>query len=316
MNVTILKEYPPAVDRMKRSPSPLRYPGGKSALFPFVSELISSNGLEDGHYAEPFAGGAGLALSLMFNDVVSEIHLNDIDRSIYTFWDAVLNKTESFIECIENVDISVDEWHRQRQVQLEKETANAFELGFSTFYLNRTNRSGILKGGIIGGKHQNSQYQIDCRFKKEKLIKKIQHIQKYREHVHLYNCDAAEFISKIESKFPENVFFCIDPPYYSKGHTLYTNYYQHSDHEKLAEVILNLDRPWMLTYDNSPTIAKLYESKALFNFSLKYSLARKRIGRELLVLSDKLTLRKESNMEEILKRYSFVQKQNSAASRY
>ena len=302
---------------MKRSPSPLRYPGGKSAIFPIVSELISSNGLKGTHYAEPFAGGGGLALSLIYDDVVSDIYLNDIDRSIYTFWDAILNNTERFIECIENVDLSVDEWHRQRKVQIEKESADAFELGFSTFYLNRTNRSGIiLKGGIIGGKHQKGQYRIDCRFKKENLIKKIQRIQKYRKHVHIYNLDAEIFISKIESKLLGNMIYCIDPPYYSKGHTLYTNYYEYSDHEKLAEVILKLDRPWILTYDNSPSIVKLYESKARFKFSLNYSLARKRVGRELLVLSDDLSFILESNIDERFKRYSLVQIQNSFATRH
>ena len=289
---------------MKPSPSPLRYPGGKSAIFPIVSKLICSNGLEGSHYAEPFAGGSGLALSLMYNDVVSDIHLNDIDRSIYTFWDSILNHTERFVDCIQNVDISVDEWYRQRKVQLEKETADAFELGFSTFYLNRTNRSGIiLKGGIIGGKHQKGQYRMDCRFKKENLIKRIHHFQKFRKHVYLYNLDAAKFISELESKYLDNLIYCIDPPYYSKGHTLYTNYYQHSDHAKLAEVILKLDRPWIMTYDNTPPIEKLYKSKTQFKFNLNYSLARKRIGRELLVLSDDLTLRKEHNKDEKFERY-------------
>ena len=139
------------------------------------------------------------------------------------------------------------------------------------------------------------------------MIKKIHQFQKYRKHVHLYNLDAANFISELESKFLDNLIYCIDPPYYSKGHTLYTNYYQHSDHEKLGEVILKLNRPWIMTYDNSPPIEKLYRSKTQFKFNLNYSLARKRIGRELLVLSDDLTLRKEHNMDEIFERYCLIQ---------
>ncbi|MGL4388214.1 MAG: DNA adenine methylase [Brevinema sp.] len=162
---------------MRISPSPLRYPGGKSSTFPMVSDIILSNDLQGCHYIEPYAGGSGLALLLLFKGIVSEIHLNDLDRSIWAFWNNVLNHKDAFIETIIATDVTIEEWHRQREIQLKKEIVDSFDLGFSSFFLNRTNRSGIiLKAGMIGGYKQNGNYKLDCRFNKNNLISKINKI--------------------------------------------------------------------------------------------------------------------------------------------
>ena len=275
---------------MPRTPSPLRYPGGKTKILPIVSGIVAHNQLTEVQYLEPFAGGSGLALSLLFNDIVKEIHLNDIDRSIYTFWDAVLNCTDRFIERIKNTPVTVDEWHQQRQVQNSKDSADNLDLGFSSFYLNRTNRSGIIqKAGIIGGFEQDGQYTLDCRFNKDGLIEKIRKIADSKENIHIYNLDAVEFIERLDRELKENVLYYIDPPYYSKGHTLYTNYFQHEDHRILAEKILSIEHPWILTYDISKSITDLYKSKCHYKLDLNYSLARKRTGSEILILSDNLS---------------------------
>ena len=274
---------------MPHTPSPLRYPGGKTAIFPIVSEIIRARGLRGVVYLEPFAGGAGLALSLLFNSLTDEIHLNDLDRSIFSFWNSILNEKDRFIEKIESTPITVEEWYRQRAVQLRKDTADEFELGFSSFYLNRTNRSGIIfNAGLIGGYRQSGQYRLDCRFNKENLIKKIQTIANYLDRIHIYNLDAVEFIKRLDNDLPDNVLYCIDPPYYSKGHTLYTDYYRRDDHETLSRVILELDKHWILTYDDTSPIRDLYRTKLQYKFSLNYSLARKRVGSELLILSNSI----------------------------
>lgn len=273
------------------APSPLRYPGGKAAIFNMVSKIIIDNNLEDGDYAEPYAGGAGLALSLLFNDHVSNIHLNDLDRSIWCFWDAILNNTEQFIEKIRNTDITMDEWFIQRHVQQNKDNFNDFDLAFSSFFMNRTNRSGIiLKAGVIGGLKQDGKYKLDCRFNKEGLIERITRISEYKHRIKLYNLDAIEFINNADEVLPQKSIFCIDPPYYMKGSTLYTNFYNPDDHQQLASLIMGLNHPWILTYDDAQEIQDLYPSHPQYKFNLNYSAAKKRKGTELLITSKEIEI--------------------------
>lgn len=272
---------------MPQTPSPLRYPGGKTSIWPLVSSLISDSGLTRGHYCEPYAGGCGLALSLLFKGFVHELHLNDIDRSIWSFWDSITNKTEEFVDKIYTTEVTIDEWHIQRNIQRNKNDFSDFELGFSSFFLNRTNRSGvILKAGVIGGLGQNGEYKLDCRFNKDGLIERIRRIEKYKHRIHFYNLDAIEFINQTNATLPINSVYCVDPPYYNKGSTLYTNCYDPEDHKHVAESLLALERPWLLTYDNSPAIQDLYELRRQYRFNLNYSAAHKRIGTELMILSD------------------------------
>ncbi len=277
---------------MAHTPSPLRYPGGKTSIWKMIAQIIQDNDLERGHYIEPYAGGCGLALSLMFRGYVHELHLNDIDRSIWSFWNAILNDTDKFIRKIKRTEITIDEWYKQREIQENKDHAENFELAFSSFFLNRTNRSGvILKAGVIGGFSQTGDYKLDCRFNKDGLIEKIRRIEKYKHRIHFYNMDAVDFIKQASSHLPpKNSFFCIDPPYYVKGSTLYTNAYEPKDHEDISKLLLKLKRPWVLTYDNAPEIQELYIKKRQYHFDLNYSAAHKRIGTELLIASDDLIL--------------------------
>lgn len=285
---------------MPQTPSPLRYPGGKTSIWPMISQIIRDNGLDRGHYAEPYAGGGGLALSLLFRGFVHEIHLNDIDRSIWTLWDSILNHTDAFIDRIENTPITLDEWHIQRNIQENKGEASDFDLGFSSFFLNRTNRSGvILKAGVIGGLQQSGKYKLDCRFNKQGLIEKIRRIEKYKHRIHIYNQDAIEFIQASKEELPSNSIYCIDPPYFVKGSTLYTNFYEPKDHSNLAKVINRLKRPWLLTYDNSPDIQALYPNMQQYRFNLNYSAANKRVGTELFIASCDVMLSKDLKLMKV-----------------
>ncbi|EGR1064183.1 TPA: DNA adenine methylase [Vibrio cholerae] len=283
---------------MPVTPSPLRYPGGKTAITPMVETIINNNGLKNGHYAEPYAGGAGLALSLLFKGVVSHIHLNDFDRSVWAFWHSILHETESFITLIENTNITIEEWHHQKAIQTKKLSVDTLTLGFSSFFLNRTNRSGIIdKAGVIGGLKQNSKYPLDCRFNKDNLIKKIRKIASYKDNIHLYNLDALDFINEIE-KLDENVFYFIDPPYFVKGQSLYTNFYDSNDHIDLCTKIREINSKWILTYDYAEFIRKLYSNYRQFSFSLNYSAAEKKKGTELLVVSKGLRVSTKLNLDK------------------
>lgn len=278
---------------MSTTNTPLRYPGGKSSILSMIAPIINANGLSRGHYAEPYAGGCGLALSLMFKGFVHEIHLNDLDRSIWSFWYSILNDTDDFIEKIESIPVTVEEWHNQRMV-IGDGRSSRFNRGFAAFFLNRTSRSGIIaKSGVIGGFSQTGEYKIDCRFNKKGLIDKIKRIAKYRHRIHVYNQDAIDFIKSADKFLPVNSFFCVDPPYYMKGAELYKNFYEPEDHKSVANVLLALERPWVLTYDNTPEIQKLYRRRRQFNFHLNYAAAEKRVGTELLIVGKGVKVPKE-----------------------
>ena len=242
--------------------------------------------LERGHYAEPYAGGAGLALSLLFNNVVREIHINDYDVAVWSFWNAVLNQTNRLVKLIETTEVNIDEWHKQKEI-FAKNRTTSLKRGFAFFFLNRTNRSGIIhKAGVIGGLKQNGNYKIDCRFNKIALIRKIKTISEYRHRIHLYNLDAVDFLNAVEPVMPTNSLSYIDPPYYNKGASLYTSFYNHEDHFAVSLNVLKLKKPWIMTYDNTPEITELYKSCRQVEFNLNYSVQTKRKGQEILVMSD------------------------------
>jgi len=251
-----------------------------------TSSLLRLNGLERGHYAEPYAGGCGLALGLLYGGYVADVHINDIDPSVWAFWHCVLNETDALLALIEETPITVEEWLRQRDIHRSQDTSNTLRLGFSAFFLNRTNRSGIIQGaGVIGGLEQDGNYKIDCRFNRQDLARRIGRVRKYRDRIHLTNLDAMDFFSLLEKVLPEDSFLFVDPPYYKKGADLYTSFYEPKDHAKLASKIIAIDRPWIVTYDDVPEIRQLYRRRRQYCFDIQYSLREKRIGTELLIAS-------------------------------
>jgi DNA adenine methylase len=272
---------------MPTTDTPLRYPGGKSQLTPLVVEILRRNSLFYGEYAEPFAGGAGIAMTLLLNGYVDQIHLNDFDESIYAFWYAVLNQSEELCSLIETIKVDMDEWHRQRKIH-RASGHSLLTRGFSTLFLNRTNRSGILKAGVIGGLKQEGNYKLDCRFNRGDLIRKIKRIAANRARICLSRLDAVEFIHTILPKTGQNTFVNLDPPYFSKGQELYANAYQEADHAALAGAVHSIGRRWMVTYDDTPEIRKLYASYPLYSSRLNYSAQVKRVGCELLILDPRL----------------------------
>ena len=270
---------------MAKSHSPLRYPGGKSCLLPLVVSVLRANKLELGDYAEPYAGGCGLALSLLYGGHVQDIHINDLDPSVWCFWKSVLDHTDDLIKRIENTPITIDEWQKQRDIQRAADARDPVELGFATFFMNRTNRSGIISGaGVIGGLKQDGPYKMDCRFNREDLVRRVRRIQRYRSRIHLSNLDAIDFMSRSDN-MPEDTFFCIDPPYFNKGADLYTSFYSPDDHAAVSDAVLALERPWIVTYDNADAVRDLYRDRRQYVFDINYSLAVKRVGNELLIAS-------------------------------
>lgn len=286
--------------------SPLRYPGGKNQLTRFVETLIEEKRLKNSVYIEPFCGGAAVALSLLINNKVNNIIINDYDKSIYAFWYSVLNYTSKLCDLIESTNINMDEWYRQKEIQNNKLNENLLSLGFSTLFLNRTNRSGIIKAGVIGGKEQNGNYKLDCRFNKEDIIQKIKIISNLKDHIQLYNLDTENLIDNVVSKLQHKSFIFFDPPYYNKGATLYTNFYKHDDHLSLANKIKDIKyHSWILTYDNTPEIREMYNSFKSEVYKLNYSVQKKHKGEEVIFYSKTLSNVISSGKQSI---YNFCEK--------
>ena len=253
--------------------TPLRYPGGKSALADFVWHTMELSGCTEIPYCEPFAGGAGVAMSLLLRGKVKSVILNDLDTGIYSIWYAIFNDTEWLIEAISNADVTLVVREQQKKVYNELKDSYGYsrDLAFATFFLNRVNYSGILTGGPIGGKEQKGKYKLDCRFNKQSLIDKIKEIAKYRDNVQLFHMDAVELL-----KNQSNIFVFADPPYWQAGDMLYEASVEHS---KLAKVLCeSKDIHWIATDDNNINVANVYEEYGAHSklFELQYSASRKR----------------------------------------
>lgn len=254
-----------------RFATPLRYPGGKAKLTKWFSEIIHFNNLDDCHYIELYAGGAGAAIKLLLSGSVKSITINDSDPIIFAFWWSVLNQTDNLIELIEKTPVDLENWNIQRNIMLNYEQFSLLERGFSAFYLNRTNRSGILKGGVIGGKNQNGNYKIDARFNKVNLISRIRDIEKYKHEINIFNEDAKDMFVKLNTYDPSNTLVYLDPPYYDKGSQLYRNYYTYNDHEIISNLVEKIEMPCIITYDNCKEIKELYKNFNSEMFNIKYS---------------------------------------------
>lgn len=271
--------------------SPLRYPGGKAKVASFVQELIIQNNLLDGTYVEPYVGGGSVALCMLFNECVSDIYINDIDLSIYAFWHSILMDSERFCRLIHDTPVNMAVWKKQRDIQANKLKEDLLTVGFSTFFLNRTNRSGILNAGVIGGNDQTGKYKIDARYNKSDLIRRILRIAEYSDRIHLSNLDALELINDLRLKLSEKTLFYFDPPYYVKGKGLYLNYYNDENHREIATVIKKLNRyKWIISYDNVEFITSLYSDFRQQIFELNYSASNSGKGKEVMVFSNNLII--------------------------
>ena len=279
--------------------SPLRYPGGKGKLTPLIKLLIDMHGHRGGTYIEPFAGGAGVAIELLEKGVVSEIVINDLDKGIYSFWRAILEETDRFLEQVSRVPLTIDEWKKQRSICFRNNKKYSFELGFATFYMNRTNRSGIIKAGVIGGMEQSGLWKLDARFNREDLIFRIKKIAENKSKIHLYNKDIKSFLEKYIPKYEDNAFIYFDPPYFNKGKQLYLNFFNYNDHIRIEKLIGNtVNCDWIITYDDEPTIEKIYEKYCIRRIELNYSVAKKRKANELIIFKDNTKIPTLSNFKQ------------------
>lgn len=272
--------------------TPLRYPGGKASFAPFIAQLMKQNGLIGGHYLEPYAGGAGVALELLFHDHACHVHINDLDPAVYAFWRAVTKETTSLLDLLDNTPISMDQWFKWRAILRSEVEATPVERGFATLFINRTNRSGILKGGVIGGLAQDGSYKLDARFKKDVIAQRIQKIAQHADRISVHCEDALSLLQNCGRLLPKKSLIYLDPPYYVKGRGLYRNYYAHEDHLAIAKKLQStkFNRPWVVSYDNATEIQEMYQLSQGLSYGLNYSAQKRYVGNEVMFFSRELSI--------------------------
>ena len=270
--------------------SPLRYPGGKAKLFEFFASLLSYNRLPDCHYCEPYAGGGGLALRLLSTGLVERVSLNDVDEAIWAFWVSALEHNKDLCRLIETATLTIDEWQRQREIWRLKDISNILALGFATFYLNRTNRSGIIEGaGPVGGYAQAGKWRLDARFDREKQATSVRALSPFQSRISVSQLDALDFLSNSLTS-PTSLTY-LDPPYYVKGSKLYRNAYVHDDHVAVMNAVSeHRNSNWIVSYDAVQPIFEIYSDFDPVLYSLNYSAGAVGSGKEVIYLSDALSL--------------------------
>ncbi|MFZ6768764.1 DNA adenine methylase [Undibacterium sp. Di26W] len=267
--------------------SPLRYPGGKSAFAPFVANLMEKNDLVGGHYLEPYAGGAAVALELLFHGIAKHVHINDYDSAIYDFWISVTQHPEPFLKLLRDTPVTMEQWFYWRDVLREELDVGQVERGFATLFLNRTNRSGILKAGVIGGKSQSGDYKLDARFNKKVLSSRIEKIALNTSGISVYCEDALSLLTRCSAFLPAQSLIYLDPPYFIKGQGLYRNFYEKRDHENIAKLLQSrkFARNWLVSYDNVDEIKEMYIVAHSLHYGLNYTAQTRYVGSEVMFIS-------------------------------
>ena len=268
--------------------SPLRYPGGKARMAPYLARLIAMQPVRPTAYAEPFAGGAGAALRLLVDGTVDRIYINDLAPGIAAFWRSVFMHTEELATMVETATVDLTHWYRARAICTSQVGYDDLSLGYATFFLNRCNRSGILGARPIGGLQQTGKWKIDARFNRANLAGRIRMLGEYRDRVVVSQLDAREFLDQTKD-LGERLFLYVDPPYVEQGEDLYLDSLETKDHEQLAEQLKELISPWVLTYDVANFVSEdLYADLRTAKFGIAHTAQRQHIGSELAVFSKNL----------------------------
>lgn len=285
------------VNDVLRASSPFRYPGGKDKLASFLAIFLNHNNLNNSVFIEPFCGGAGASLSLLLSGYVREIHINDKNFALFCFWDQLVNNTDNLLDKIYETVPTINEWHKQKEIYcssiIDRNKYSKLEFGYSVFFLNRTNRSGVLSAGPIGGQDQSGAYKIDCRYTVKTLIKKIESIAAVKDNIHVYNDDCITFMERFNNeKNYESSFIYLDPPYVKEGRNIYSKdfCFINDEHINLKNYIVSHKKRWLISYDDHPLIHDLYSKHGARGVEFSYVMNQAKVGRELMIADSRLRM--------------------------
>lgn len=240
--------------------SPLRYPGGKRRLAPFIAAVLQENGRRPDLTVEPFAGGASVSLYLLQHDLTDSIGLADTDPLVAAFWETVFFDTEWLINEIANVPVTLQQWTKFKSEPLKDRRSRAV----ACLFLNRTSFSGILapSAGPLGGRAQTSKYKIGCRFSRKTLERRIRLIGQYRDRVAFVHEasweDTLAAVRGIHEIDGWDVFTYLDPPFFHKADRLYRYFFEAQEHVTLRDEVVTLPGDWLISYDSVPSVVELY----------------------------------------------------------
>ena len=264
--------------------SPLRYPGGKARLAPYLARVLASQSATIDTYCEPYAGGAGAGLQLLADGYVNKLLINDLNPGVAAFWRSVFFDTEAFVALVADCPVDIHNWHRQRAIYLAPDDHSDLALGLATFFLNRTNRSGILNARPIGGLEQTGTWLIDARFNKPNLLHRIRTLGELSPQVDVRQERAIELLRTLNRR-SRPVFLYVDPPYVVPGEELYMTDHSWSEHERLKRVLTNSPHPWILTYDADDRTRDLYRHFRCLRFRIAHTAQVQKVGREFMFFS-------------------------------
>ncbi|MCX8055569.1 MAG: DNA adenine methylase [Ignavibacteria bacterium] len=242
--------------------TPLRYPGGKSKAIKYIAELIP----DFIEYREPFVGGGSVFIYLKQRYPNKIFWINDLYKNLYYFWkytqenpDKLISQIQQWKEFFKNGKELYNYLTNNINLFNEIEKATAF------FVFNRITFSGTTESGGFSEAAFNKRF-TQSSIERVKLLSEILHNTK------ITNCDYQQII-ETEG---ENVFIFLDPPYYSatKSALYGKNGILHKtfDHERLAQVLKKTNHKWLLTYDNSEYIKKLYSFAYIKEWNLTYGM--------------------------------------------
>lgn len=273
---------------MQKFLSPLRYPGGKNKLAKYIKKVLDYNRFKTKILVEPFVGGGSVSLNFLLNGWTEKVVIADRDQLIYSFWKTLFNNPDYLIRFIKDVDVNIENFYKYKEIATDKKIDDEKKLAEACLFLNRTSFSGILKNnaGPLGGKGQNSNYKINCRFNKKSLIEKIKYFSQFKNKVIvlLYNWkETIKYVEKIKGN--DKTLFYFDPPFYKKADGLYRYYFEEKEHLILSKKIKNLKNKWILSYDRAKKIREIYKEYIRGSFAFPYSInsPAKRIEKEYFI---------------------------------
>lgn len=271
----------------RRYVSPLRYPGGKATMASWLGEMFSRQlGYMDVEvWLEPFAGGAGAALTLLDRDAVPEAWIVDANPAIAAFWQTVTGDGDALAARIERTTPTLGLYARSQGLLAEPDGADRFELGYAAFIVNRCSRSGII------APRSGAMSDIGARFNAAELADRIRHVASFGSRLRVIHGDGIGFIEDLNGAAgieDEVLAFC-DPPYLREGNRLYRVGMDGDMHQRLADALHATPARWLLTYDNEPAVTDLlYPDHRVIAYDIRNNANRARIAREYAVLSHNL----------------------------
>lgn len=284
----------------RRYLSPLRYPGGKARMSAHLAEVFAQqHGLLDVEvWMEPFAGGAGAALTLLDEDQVSEAWLVERHPALAAFWRAVVEQGDELAARVEVLHVDMTTWDEARHVVgavSAGEQLPDLDAGLAAFVVNRCSRSGIVtaNAGPMGGKHQRGRWTVASRWNAVALAERIRHVHTLGPRIRITEGDGIEHIAELDGSvgIEDELFLFVDPPYIREGNRLYANGMTGAGHQRLADALRATPARWLLTYDDEPAVHEsLYPTERVLAYDISNTANRQRVAREFAVFSDNCAL--------------------------